>query len=303
MTHTLSLPNHKQLIYSLYIEGYSRVEISKRLKLNINTISQTLLNEFKVCPKRAGRKSKYDSLMPSFIEDYQQGYSIRAIAQKYGVTDQVIRRCLKRNGIEIASIRRDLIKDFDFAYFDEINPFKAYQLGQLWASVLMSDPEEGIIRFLLPKKKNYLFQEMFQGWVSSPFTQRQTNDDTLMEVSYHHVGLCQFFNELGLNQGYPTCLPPHHSEFWRGYFSVQVDFLSDGLKIGFHSSHSAEIKHLLCDYLNTHQLSSDAIIIDEAGITITGPQMNKQLLKQLPFLEDQLMKETITTYWLEVLCA
>ena len=295
MQYTLN----KQQIYSLHLKGYSRVEIAERLKLNINTISQTLLNDFQITPKRAGRKPKHHLVAPSFIEDYRKGNTVTEIAKKHGITTQVVSSYLKRNGI--TAKEKNIVadsKECQIDYFERLSEFRCYQLGLILAASQNLKEET----LSLPLTKSYLFKDLFQSWLfisPNPYLTQQNNE---MIFSYPKPWFPSWIQSLTTLSTYKGKGLFHETAFWKGFLSVHSKFTSNGLSIQLQNC-PYFIQEALKEFLKDQNLTSEMLPIQNKILTIRHPEANRRLLTKLPFLEELLMSEEINSYWVKVICS
>jgi hypothetical protein len=73
-------------------------------------------------------KLQYDSL----IEDYNQGYGVKELSEKYSIHRATVQRMLKRNGVELRKKTPRL--KYNIHFFSEYTPESCY-----WAGFLMAD--------------------------------------------------------------------------------------------------------------------------------------------------------------------
>ena len=289
---------NKQQIYSLHLKGYSRVEIADRLKLSLNMISQTLLNDFQIPPKHSGRKPKYHLLIESFIEDYQKGQTLTEIAKKHGITPQVVSSYLRRSGVSLKEKNKTVkAKDCQIDYFERLSEFKCYQLGLILAA--NQNLEHEVLS--LPLAKSYLFKELFQTWFfisPNSFFIQQENEMIFNYPQSWFSPWIQSLATLSVHKGKGIL---HETAFWKGFLSVNTTFTSNGLSIQLKNCPHF-IQESLKEFLKDQNLTSEMLLIQEQKLMIRHPKANRQLLAKLPFLEELLMLEEINSYWMKVLC-
>ena len=289
---------NKQQIYSLHLKGYSRVEIADRLKLSLNMISQTLLNDFQIPPKRSGRKPKYHLLSESFIEDYKKGLRLTEISKKHRISPQVVSYYLRRNGIVITT--KNIVakpKDCQITYFERLSEFKCYQLGLILAANQNLTHEA----LSLPLAKSYLFKDLLKSWffiTPNPYFIQQENE---IIFNYPQSWFSPWIQSLATLSAHKEKGILHESAFWKGFLSVNTTFTSNGLSIQLKNC-PRFIQEALKEFLKDQNLTSEMLLIEEQKLMIRHPKANRQLLAKLPFLEELLMLEEINSYWMKVLC-
>lgn len=119
---------HKNEIFILYQSGFTIHEISNKLSISYNAVSRILTNEFRV---RTTKMRKYEHLIDSFIEEYNQGFSAESIGRKYNVSRTTVLKYINEEGLKSRSYceagrKYDVIED----YFDNLTKEKAYLLGE-----------------------------------------------------------------------------------------------------------------------------------------------------------------------------
>ena len=90
-------------IITLYKNGMYLKHIGDELDLNENKIKRTLI-ENGIKPKRKAPLNKVkinNSNLKDIINDYENGLSIRKIKTKYGLSYEVVRKNLKKSGVEL----------------------------------------------------------------------------------------------------------------------------------------------------------------------------------------------------------
>jgi DNA-binding transcriptional ArsR family regulator len=127
--------NYKQLdklvideIITLYKEGFYLKHIANKLSLNENKIKRVLLeNGLNVVRKAPTNKIILDgNTIKKLIIDYESGLSLRVLSDRYGLSFEVVRKTLKKNGV--------ILRGYNYKKSDEhikkIIENREYKVGQ-----------------------------------------------------------------------------------------------------------------------------------------------------------------------------
>lgn len=118
----------KHEIKESFYNGEKIKNLSKKYNCNIQTINEFLRSTTKESLHALSHRKNKKLPEDEILESYKNGVSIMDISSKYNTSMSVIRKLLKRNGIEIRYCGRKYSQDDN--YLDKINTHeKAYFLG------------------------------------------------------------------------------------------------------------------------------------------------------------------------------
>lgn len=295
-------PEQKEWIYTAFQTGYSRREIAKRMGTDASNISRILLNEFGIQPETKNNVSPFETLIPLFIQDYQNGLSASQIAKKYQTTHNTVLKHLRKQKESILNIEEvKRASDLKVDYFDQLEPKKMRQLGQLWAIASVRDQGSQQLILTLETDRQHRFREIMDGWADPTNRRVELNQTNSCSIKIGSVSLCQKLEQWGIKRQYPTCLRKREAVFWEGYLSLKAGFHKNSLYIGIPKGFEDSFKEELKDFLISLGVQSEAIRLQPRSVAIFQKKENRKLVQQLPDLWKEVDTSTLNPYWQSVL--
>lgn len=208
----------------LYEQGYSKREISRQLGCSLSTVLKWLDVHYGI---------EIESTQPWLLEDqveevkaqYEAGESLVQLAKVYQVSVTHLHRLLKRYDTEFRSYHEAGRKyPLNETYFETLNPFKSYLLGQLYAIGNGYHHQHAIFIDLKVKKERIDDIES----LVRPFTQFDPSRLAFNEkggvVTFRMMSVA-FYHSL-TRLGFPNHLPRtkegfDEEFFWKGFFKFR----------------------------------------------------------------------------------
>lgn len=119
-------------VYELYLQGYKVNTIAKKLGVSFSAVRDSLRKFYGIV---TSKRDKYAHLVNDFIKDYKDGMTLSEMEEKYNINRAVIREYLADVDLSMLRTYEETSRKYllNQEYFDELNDYKAYQLGIIFS--------------------------------------------------------------------------------------------------------------------------------------------------------------------------
>lgn len=229
-------PRPKQQFAHL-VDKWIELYINKELSINdiagqfnadVSTVSK-YLKQAGIQLRRTGQSSPFESDVPTWIELYQNGKSLKEIADKYNTFPQTVHKHL-RDKIKMREYT-ETSKYYEITnehYLDKIDsPNKAYWLGIWYGTGFISKSIGGYECTLIVSRKDEITLERFKNHIgySRGFDLLQEENVDTVKLRINNKSIFDALTSHGLlsnkstELSFPSFLPPNFlSSFLLGYF-------------------------------------------------------------------------------------
>lgn len=209
---------------AMYREGLSKREIARRLHCSIATVLKWLEFYHGIVPEPL-----HPNLLESRVEElrkrYEAGESVFQLAKDLKVSPSCVHRTLVRHSVKLRSYEEASRKfALDETYFETLDGFKSYLLGQLYA--IGSSYAHQHTVFVEVKTKIERAKEIEA--LVSPFTEFSSSrlhlnrKDSVVTLRIPSVTFYQSLTQLGFPNDLPLTQEGFDEEaFWKGFFKFR----------------------------------------------------------------------------------
>lgn len=220
----------------LYNSGVKKAEIARMYGVSPSVVGAKL--------KKVGVQTRPNSLgideetIKKVISEYEKGTSLRAAADKYGISAQTALKYVNEEGSGTRKLSEVTRKyDIDALYFEELNPEKAFVLGLIYRiAAIVKTHSKTFLRITVVKSRSKLTSYIYDKLNFENENERKDRKDGATRVSIYCSEMIDSIRKYGIrnmgeNLEFAKNISPYEEYFIKGYIYGSVSVYKHKIEI------------------------------------------------------------------------